>query len=198
MSDMLLAPPKKLSPPPKITVAEFLALYPDESNQVIELLEGEIIVANTPRPQHQEISSRLITYLNMYILSNQLGRPVQPAPSAVYLDPYNQVQPDIFWVAPEGQCFIGDDNHWQGPPDLCVEIISPSSAKHDRQTKFALYERHGVREYWLVSPDERLIEVYVLEEGAFVRLGAYDEGDSFSGRVLPGLHLGVAEILGGE
>jgi Uma2 family endonuclease len=64
-----------------------------------------------------------------------------------------------------------------GPPDLIVEILSPSTEARDRKAKYSLYERHGVREYWMVNPDERFIEVYTLADGTYKRAGVFVAGE---------------------
>lgn len=201
MSDtVVLPPPSRIAeaapPAQKITVAEFNLLYPDPlPGLIVELIDGEVMMKNTPSPQHQMISARLVAFLVTYVLNNNLGE-VQHAPSGVYFDDYTTVQPDLFFVAREGsKCYIDADNMWHGAPDLCIEILSPSSAKTDRQAKFQLYERHGVREYWILSPSERLVEVYVWREGGYLRLGVYGEGDEIKGEALPGLALAVAGLF---
>jgi Uma2 family endonuclease len=196
MTDVMTLPSSSitLDIPPLMTAEEFDAAYPDETTESIQLLDGQVTVA-TPTPLHQAISARLLTYLNRVILSNDLGE-LQSAPSDVYFDTYNVVQPDLFFVAKGSpHCAIGSNNRWHGAPDLCIEILSPTSSKHDRQTKFDLYERHSVREYWIVSPQERTLEVYGLVEGHYQRLGVYDSNDSFSGRVLPDLTLRLADLF---
>jgi Uma2 family endonuclease len=83
-----------------------------------------------------------------------------------------------------------------GVPDLCIEIILPSSIKNDRADKFTLYEKHGVREYWIVESEGRFVEVYTLSDERFQRQGAYDEQQTFTSSVL-GLMVKVAEIFEG-
>lgn len=71
-----------------------------------------------------------------------------------------------------------------GASDLIVEVFSPSTARRDKEYKFHLYEKYGVREYWMVDPVNQYVEVYVLQEGVFVRQGVYDEADTFTSPVL--------------
>jgi Uma2 family endonuclease len=180
----------------RITVKEFHELYPDETAQPIELIDGEIVIMPTPRPQHQAVVVRLTRIISNVAIPNNLGE-LQVAPSDVHFDEVNVVQPDVFFVAKEGsRCTIGEDGWWEGAPDLCIEIISPSSVKNDRVDKFDLYEKQGVREYWIVEIEGRFVEVYTLSEGVFRRQGAYDEGQAFTSAVL-GLTVNVAEIFAG-
>ena len=105
------------------------------------------------------------------------------------------VQPDVIWIGPESRCQAVGDQYWHGTPDLVVEVLSPSTAVRDRGYKFDLYERHGVREYWLVEPEGRFLEVYVLEDGRFVRRGLYQEVDDFTSPVLGGQTIVLKDIF---
>jgi len=76
------------------------------------------------------------------------------------------VQPDLLFISKERLNIIEKRGVF-GPPDLVVEIISPSTALFDATTKRDIYERFGIREYWLVSPEEKMVEVFTLEEGRY-------------------------------
>jgi Uma2 family endonuclease len=94
-------------------------------------------------------------------------------------------QPDVFWVSSENEkCKLRDDGYWYGPPDLIVEVLSPGTARQDKVTKFAIYERHGVREYWIADPVYQNIEVWTLADGRYTRLGLFRVGDTFTSPVL--------------
>jgi Uma2 family endonuclease len=97
----------------------------------------------------------------------------------------------------DSRCEQGEDGYWYGAPDLVIEVLSPSTAYRDRRTKFNLYQQHGVREYWLADPEGEYIEVYLLENGLFVRQGAFGKQDSFVSPVLGGLRINVGELLNG-
>jgi Uma2 family endonuclease len=178
-----------------ITAEEFLGMYPEETNQPIELINGEVIVSPTPRPVHQSIVVRLSRFISNLVIPNDLGE-LQVAPSEVHFDEINTVQPDLFFVSKDNDhCKIGDAGWWEGAPDLCIEIISPSSTRYDRADKFNLYQKHGVREYWIVEPDAHLIEVYTLAGDAYQRVGAYVEGETFNSSILPDLSIPVTEVF---
>ena len=80
----------------------------------------------------------------------------------------NAVQPDVLWNSPASRCVLVDDAYFRGAPDLVVEVLSPSTALRDKQTKFRLYEKYGVREYWIVEPTAQYVEVWALVEAKFV------------------------------
>ena len=92
--------------------------------------------------------------------SLQLGE-VFPAPVDVLLSPLTVVQPDLVFVA-QGRRDIITERAIEGPPDLVVEILSPTTAEHDRQQKAQIYARYGIPHYWIVAPDQRQLEVYEL------------------------------------
>jgi Uma2 family endonuclease len=175
----------------QMSATEFFAL--PESNTPNELIDGELIIAPSPVPKHQSISAETYVVLRELIPN---GR-VYYAPIDVYLDEGNVVQPDILWVAADGQCQI-TDKRLVGPPDLIVEILSPGTTRRDRREKYELYERFGVREYWIIEPEEAYIEVYPLQDGRFVRQGVYIPEQTFESPVLGGKTVEVGRIFGTE
>jgi Uma2 family endonuclease len=175
----------------RITAQEFFEL--PESNTLIELLDGEVIVSPTPTPKHQDATG------NIYFLLRQLvpaiGGKVFAAPLSVYLDEDNVPEPDVIWVAANSRC-ISTETRLEGPPDLLVEVLSPSTAHKDKIQKFKLYERHGVRGYWIVDTAHRLLEAWTLVEGRFVSLGIFGPDDTFQSLVLGQQTVPVSDIFG--
>ena len=161
----------------RMTAEAFLEL--PETNLPTELIDGELIVSPPPVPEHQNASIELIVLLRGLIPNGKLYH----APIDVYFDEANILQPDILWVAENSQCFIGD-KRLEGAPDLIVEILSPSTARRDKNKKFLLYEKYGVREYWLVDPQAQYIEVWRLEEDKFVPKGVFGPDETFVAVVL--------------
>ncbi len=180
----------------KITAAEFYEMFP-ETTEPIELIEGEVIVSPAPLYIHQKILRKITVAFSLVVDTKELGEVVM-APSDVHLDEENVVQPDLFFVAkdnPNCKVLVG---YWYGAPDLCVEILSKASVRMDRVKKFGLYQKHGVREYWIVDPLENFIEVYVLDGGQYRRHGAYTETDTLTSVVLPELTLNLADVFPAE
>jgi Uma2 family endonuclease len=172
----------------RMTASEFFQL--PETTQPIELIDGELIMSPAPVPPHQRASRRLIVLLDAIIPDGELFY----APIDVYLDDENVVQPDILWIAKDSHCKTGE-KRLEGPPDLVIEVFSPGTARRDKVTKFRLYERHGVREYWMVDPQERYIEVHRLESGRFVLQSVYEPGMTFASAVLGGQIIDVNRIF---
>lgn len=176
----------------RVTAEEFFKL--PETNQRVELLNGEIITEIPPKHVHQ----RLVGLLYQLLLRLIPGGEVVLSPSAVHLDDGNVPEPDLFWVSgPESQCKLGEDDWWHGAPDLVVEVLSPSTARQDKQDKYRLYQKHGVREYWIVDPVNQYIEVWGLESGQFKHLGVYIPGDSFESLVLNGQSVSLQGLFAG-
>lgn len=147
-----------LTPVIKRTYEDLLAL-PDDGQQW-ELIDGEFDMVPPPGFLHQRVSAKL-----HYALMDQLDRPgqaiVMAAPFAVALSQFDAVEPDLVIIRRENLSRLTPSG-LSGPPDLVVEILSPSNRGRDRLTKRALYAEHGVAEFWLVDPEAKSIEVLVL------------------------------------
>lgn len=163
--------------PKTMTATEFQHL--PESNTPTELIHGEVIVSPSPKRQHQLISSRLFKILSALITDGELLY----APMDIYLDAYNVVQPDLFWISPDSDCQLKND-YWHGAPDLVIEILSPSTALHDKSDKFDLYQQFGVREYWLVDANGAYIEVWCLDAKKLKRHGVFGAEQPFTSPLL--------------
>ena len=146
-----------IMPLPSITWQDVQQM-PDDGNRY-EAIEGDLYVTPAPTTRHQRVSKRLL-----YALDRILER---PGLGEVFIAPYGVefpatgegVQPDIVFVSQERRDTITEAGI-VGAPDLVVEILSPSTAGRDRTIKLRLYEREGVREYWIVDPDENAVDVW--------------------------------------
>jgi Uma2 family endonuclease len=127
-----------------------------------ELIDGVIYDMATPMRIHQEISFRLSRIIADYIDSKNGDCQVYPAPFAVYLnkDKKNYLEPDISVICDKDKL---DERGCNGAPDLIIEIVSPSTKKLDYGIKLFKYRNSGVREYWVVNPDLRTVNVYDFE-----------------------------------
>ncbi len=151
------------------THARMLDELPPESR--VELINNELYDLPMPTVSHQRASARLQYALHSFVLEKKQGE-VFSAPLDVILGNLESVvlQPDLLFVSTERAGII--QSYIYGAPDLVVEIISPSSVVRDSVIKKDLYEAHGVREYWLLDPANRAIEVFVLENNRY-RLDNY-------------------------
>lgn len=176
---------------PRINLQEYQQL--PETLTPTELIDGVVITMPSPKKEHQDIIVALVLVLNMLMKSGK----IVVAPMDVILDDYNIVQPDVFWIrGDDSLCQPSADGYYDGAPDLVCEVLSPTTALRDRGDKFSLYEKHGVREYWLVDPLNIYMEVYQLQTGVFVRQGVYGTEDTFASAVLDAQTVIVKQILG--
>ena len=159
-----------------------------------ELIDGELIVAAAPNIPHQSTQSNVDWRVQTFVRNHDLGT-VFNAPTDVVLSEHDTVQPDLMFVSKERERIITRANI-QGAPDLVVEILSPSSIRRDWRDKFDMYERHGVREYWLIDPDRRMAWVFMLREGVFEEAGRYGEDDTLVSPTLSGFELELTEVFG--
>ncbi len=144
--------------PQGMTWAEY-SLLPDDGKRY-EVLEAVLTVAPAPNFRHQEIVWRLGPTLRNFAQAHDLGV-VVGAPIDVILALDTIVQPDILFIANEHIGIIDDSIH--GAPDLCIEVLSPSTALNDRYAKKEIYARFGVREYWLIGGSRQSVSVFTLQ-----------------------------------
>jgi Uma2 family endonuclease len=157
------------------------------------LINGEIIYDLPPKNDHQRVAIKLMLLLHDLIPSGE----IMICPSSTHLDEYNVVEPDLFWVSgSHSRCKLGEDDWWHGAPDLVIEILSPSSRRHDRVEKFQLYEKHGVLEYWIIDPLPQNLEVWNLVDQAFQLVSVFSAEDSFESGVLNGAKIDLKVIFG--
>jgi len=103
------------------------------------------------------------------------------------------VQPDLIFIA-AGRESIVTERAIEGPPDLAVEILSPWSGRRDRVAKAALYARHGIRHYWVVDPDARLLEAYELESAAYRLVVKYEGAIRMRTALFPELEIDLGRV----
>jgi Uma2 family endonuclease len=164
-----------------------------ETNKVVELSEGRLIITPAPTTEHQEISSKLHLLVGNFVLSNNLGK-VCYSPLDVRLWPGTIRQPDIVFMSNEHKDRI-TEKYW-GVPDLVMEILSESTEGQDRAVKFYEYRVAGVLEYWIVDPSRKAIEVFVLDQGAYKLLGKWGAGEIAHSKVLAGFQVAVDDVFG--
>jgi Uma2 family endonuclease len=146
-----------------LTYADYAAIPSDGKRY--ELHEGELSVTPAPGTRHQQIVGNLYLALRHHADAARLGQ-VFVSPVDCILSDTTVVQPDLVFVASTRLAVISARGI-EGPPTLVVEVLSPSTVSVDRAVKLQLYARHGVACYWIVDPDARRIDAYVLSEGAY-------------------------------
>ena len=170
-----------------------------EEQERIELIDGYPVMMAPPKRTHQRAVSELNRQIGNFLQGKNCE--VYPAPFGVRLfekdgdsaeDVDTLVEPDITVVCDQNKL---DDLGCKGAPDLVMEVLSPSSQRHDRYTKFKLYQRAGVREYWLVDPDARSVQVFLLEDGRYSAMDYGEEGDSVRVNVLEGCTIDLSLVF---
>jgi Uma2 family endonuclease len=171
------------------TEADYFRL--PESNRIIELSEGRLIISPSPTPNHQRVSIRLTFLLTNYVFPRKLGELVT-APMDTRLYEGVVRQPDIEFMSNEHLDRITDK--W-GVPDLVVEILSEGTAEIDKEDKYLEYQRAGVLEYWIVDPFKQSVEIYTLEHGNYSLYGISGTGDIAKSKLLDGFEVSIDEIM---
>ncbi|MBF0319943.1 MAG: Uma2 family endonuclease [Nitrospirae bacterium] len=163
-----------------------------------EIIEGDLHMTPAPGFSHQYVISKLFSIMERRIDENREGY-IVPAPTDVILSDENVVQPDILFIA-RGRRGVIKERGVFGPPDLAVEIISPSSHYRDVHVKKDLYERFGVAEFWIVNPYMKSIEVLTLNSSGQYEL--FSEGclmadgkERVTSKVLADLSVDLTEIF---
>ena len=160
-----------------------------------ELHDGEAIMMSPPVTIHQRVSGELFFKIRTYLE----GKPCRifAAPFGVRLFPKKDrsddvvFEPDIVVVCDMDKI---DDKGCNGAPDLVIEILSPSTARYDRVYKFRKYQKAGVREYWIVDPETKTVQVCILDNGRYV-VSVYDETDKALVSVLEGCEIDMGVVF---
>jgi len=173
------------------TVDEFMKL--EESNLPCELINGEVFMSPAPSFTHQIICGNLYDLLKAFSRKN--GGIVMFSPVDVILDRRNVFQPDLLYVAKENLGIISERG-LNAAPDLAVEVLSPSNSFKDRNQKRKLYQKFGVKEYWIIDPGNNTLEIYDfrVEDVDTPILYLVEEGEVVS-KLLPGLSFKFQDLF---
>lgn len=172
---------------PKMTYDEFLE-WADEDT-LAEWVDGEVVIMPSPvSMRHQDITNFLFGVFTGYARLHDLGK-VLNGPFQMKLESSGR-EPDVLFVTTAHLSQLRP-TYLQGPADLVVEIISPESIARDRGDKFAEYEKADIPEYWLIDPEAKRAEFYLLDEAGVYRPAQLDADGVYRSRVLPGLWLRV-------
>ncbi len=181
----------------RYTFADVLT-WPDDERA--ELIDGEVVLmAPAPSREHQEISGEVFRQLANYLEGKKCK--VYHAPFDVRLfekdgdtpeDVDTVVEPDITIVCDHSKL---DDRGCKGAPDMVVEILSPSTQRHDRLVKLGLYQRAGVREYWIVDPDSSTVQVFLQRDGSLQLHEVYDRQGVAKVNVLDGCFIELSKVF---
>ena len=161
MQETLVHPPR--------TIMEVFRTLPEGT--LAEVIDNVLYMAPTPTGKHQRISMKISTQLYQFVSGSASGE-IFTAPFDVYLDEEeNAIQPDIFFILRAKAHIVEDNGHVHGVPDMIIEILSPGNKKHDQIVKKALYEKFGVKEYWIVDPETKMATGFTLQNNRYDLIG---------------------------
>lgn len=179
----------------RLTYDDFV-LFPDDGKRH-ELIDGVHYVTPSPIYQHQRLLGRLYLAIGGFLEHHpELGEALL-SPFDTVFSPWDVVEPDLLFVASD-QPEIVTDKNIQGAPALVVEILSPSTRKRDEGIKRHLFDRGGVREYWLIDPKSDTVTVYRRgSDGSFPRVSQLGKKENaiLSTPLLPGFSLSIAKLF---
>ena len=131
----------------------------------VEFIEGEVVLHSPARNVHLDVTARIATILAVFVNSRELGEVKIEKCLCVF--PRNDYEPDVVFFGKDKAATLRQDTMKFPIPDLVVEVISESTESRDRGVKFQDYAAHGVQEYWIVDPDQRVLEQYTLVAGRY-------------------------------
>ena len=180
------------------TYADYLLL--DENSERMEIIDGKVVMMSRPTAAHQSISFELGRQLGNFLLGKQCRAFAAPFDVRLFEKegdkPENVdtvVQPDIFVVCDKNKI---DNRGCKGAPNLVIEILSPTTYRHDCLVKLNLYLRAGVPEYWLVDPEEKTVLVYLLgNDGTYHISKHYTRNDIAAVSVLEGCSIELSKVF---
>ena len=187
----------QLDPNGSYTYADYLLW---QFTERVELLRGKIFKMAAPSRKHQGISTNLIRSFANALWKSPCK--VYVAPFDVRFNRFSKVKnKDVITVVQPDLCVICDpakldDRGCVGAPDLIIEILSPGNSRTEMKDKFELYQEAGVLEYWVVSPIERMVQVWKLnEQGFYIGLPPAVEGDILKTPIIPNLEVDLNDVF---
>jgi len=179
----------------RLTYDDFV-LFPDDGMRH-EIIDGEHYVTPSPNMRHQELLGRLHLEIALFLRQHpDVGR-VFLAPFDVVFTKWDVVEPDLLFIARDQNDIVTPQNV-QGPPALVIEILSRSTRRVDEQVKLRLFERGGVREYWLVDPEHDSVTLFRRQpDGSFLQVARLtsDEHDVLTTPLMTELVIQLAELF---
>lgn len=172
-----------------------LEMLPDDGKRY-EIIDGDLYVSKQPHWHHQLVCSRIVELLQVWSRETKAGE-ANFAPGLIFAED-DDVVPDIIWISRERLATaLWPDGKLHAAPELVVEVLSPGPAneRRDREVKLKLYSRRGVQEYWIVSWQDRRLDVYRREEAVLKLNRTLYETDVLQSPLFPGFACEVAEFF---
>lgn len=164
-----------------------------EDGRRYELYDGEVSVVPAPFPRHQIAMLELYSRLRDH--AQATGGIVLASPIDIVFSEVTVLQPDIVFFTATRRHHVELDRAIRVPPDVAVEVVSPSTVANDRGRKLKMFERFGVPEYWILDPHRERLEVLVLREARYGPAASVGRGETIASAVLPGFTCEVAALF---
>jgi len=177
----------------KLTVRDY-ELMP-QGREILQLIDGDFYMTPAPIFKHQEVSKNIESEFIRFLDKNPVGKIIH-SPLDFYVDRFNVVQPDLVYISKENYRIISERGI-EGPPDIIIEILSPSTEEIDLNLKMDLYWRIGVREYWIVNIEKEEIQVYEIKEDSFKLRKNYRKinNEKIKTPIVPGLEIDLNKVF---
>ena len=146
------------------TMVDIYRLLPEGTP--IQVIDNEFYMSPAPNFSHFDVVDRIVDELKKIVARKNSGRVIF-APVAVFLGDKNAVQPDIFFISTENANIIREEGIF-GAPDLIIEVLSKGNANADLVKKKAIYEAFGIKEYFIVDPDNKSVITYFFDNHTYV------------------------------
>ena len=159
---------------------------------LVQIINGKEIMSPSPISKHQIIVLELCGIFIEHTRKNKLGKVLISPLDVIFEEGVNRLQPDLIFISNENKGIIKD---WiRGVPDLLVEVVSKGSFYIDTVDKKAIYEKYGVKEYWIVFPEYDTIEVFTLENGTYKMFSRGTDAELVKSNLLAGLEVKVSDV----
>ncbi len=158
-----------------------------------QLIDGELVMTPAPIPYHQQLCKKIFLELSNYIENKKSGE-ILFSPIDVYLSESETYQPDMIFISNERINIIGEKKI-EGAPDLVIEILSETTAYYDLKHKKRIYESCGVKEYWIVDPIEKSVEVYENINSKFKLFSSAILRGNINSKILTDFELEISKIF---
>lgn len=159
---------------------------------LVQLINGKEVEMPSPLIKHQKVSRLLQRIIEDFLLQNGLGELFNAPLDVIFEEGINRVQPDLIYISDENKGIIKD---WiRGVPDLLVEVVSKGSFYIDTVDKKEIYQKYGVKEYWIIFPEYDTIEVFSLENDGYKIFSKGTDDEIIKSKLLNGLEVKVSDI----
>lgn len=165
-----------------------------ETDTRYEVIAGVLYEMPPPSTLHQLLVTQLVIRLGNLVTTDIHGILYASPIEVILLEAATPVQPDLIFIRDERRNII-KPNRIEGPPDLVVEILSPSSVRYDRVTKFEVYESGGVQEYWILNPKTKSVEIYNLDGGLYNLFNEYSADEPIRSPLLGELAFAIGSLF---